>query len=89
MKNKKFDELWQIFSEAQTQEEQYAIMKEFMFNSSFDELIAWNDYLSNRGSKVWEEHRKTGLSKEDRAWYEAQFARFDDLEKQIKLGRAA
>ena len=56
-----------------------------MFTSSFEDLIAWNDYLGEKGQKFWEEHRKTGLSKEDKAWYEAQFARFDDFEKQFGI----
>ena len=89
MKNQKFEQLWQTYANAQSEEEQYAIMKEFMFTSSFEDLIAWNDYLGEKGQRFWEEHRKTGLSKEDRAWYEAQFARFDDFEKQFNLGKAA
>ena len=89
MNNKKFDKLWKKFSEAKTEEEQYAIMKEFMFSSNLDELLEWNHYLGGKGLKTWAEHRKTGLSEEDKAFYKEQFAKFDELEATLKLRRAA
>jgi hypothetical protein len=47
MANKKFDNIWKLFKEAKTKEEQLEIMKNFMLNASLEELYAWNDYLSN------------------------------------------
>ena len=44
MKDNKFDELWQIYSDASSEEEQYARMKEFMFASSLEDLLAWNRF---------------------------------------------
>lgn len=38
MKNKEFDKLWKTFSEAKTEEGQYATMKDFMFNASLEDL---------------------------------------------------
>lgn len=89
MKDNKFDELWQIYSDASSEEEQYARMKEFMFASSLEDLLAWNRFLAEKGDKMWAEHRKTGLSESDKEWYKAQFARFDDLVHQIQMKRAA
>ncbi len=89
MEAKKFDKIWKKFSEAQTEEEQYAIMKEFMFGATLDELLEWNYYLGGKSLKTWAEHRKTGLSEEDKAFYKEQFAKFDDLEAELKLGEAA
>ena len=89
MEKKEFDKLWNKFSEAKTEEAQYAIMKEFMFNSSLEDLLAWNHYLGDKGRKMWAEYRKTGLSEEDKAFYKEQFAKFDELEATLKLRRAA
>lgn len=89
MKNNKFDKLWQIFSDAQSEEEQYAIMKDFMFSSSLEDLLAWNRFLAEKGDKTWAEYRKTGLSESNKEWYKAQFARFDDLINQIQVRKVA
>ena len=40
MNNQKFEQLWQTYVAAQSEEEQYAIMKKFMLNASFEELLA-------------------------------------------------
>jgi hypothetical protein len=89
MKNKEFDKLWKKFSEAKTEETQYEIMKEFMFSSSLEDLLAWNRFLGEKGDKMWAEYRKTGLSEEDKAFYKEQFARFDDLVAKLNLSKAA
>lgn len=89
MENKEFDKLWKTFSEAETEEAQYAIMKDFMFNSSLEDLLEWNRYLGDKGHKMWAEYRKTGLSEEDKAFYKEQFAQFDALISKLNLGQAA
>jgi hypothetical protein len=89
MNDNKFDELWQIYSDTSSEEEQYALMKEFMLSSSLEDLLAWNRFLAEKGDKMWTEHRKAGLSDSDKEWYKAQFAQFDDLISQIQMKRAA
>lgn len=89
MKNTELKKLWQKYAKAASEEEQYAIMKEFMFNASFEDFLAWNHYLGEKANKIWIDNQKTGLSDEDKAWYKEQFAKFDKLEEQIKLGKAA
>ena len=84
MKNVKFDKLWQQYSKAESEEAQYAIMKNFMQSASLEDLLAWNRYLAEKGNVIWAEHRQSGLSEADKEWYKNQFAQFDDLEKQIK-----
>lgn len=51
MKNQKFEQLWRNFKEAQSYEIQLDIMKAFMLNASFEELLAWNRYLDNTKEK--------------------------------------
>jgi hypothetical protein len=52
MENIKFDKLWKNFKEAQSREAQLDIMKAFMLNASYEELLAWNRYLDNEREKV-------------------------------------
>jgi hypothetical protein len=89
MKNKQFDILWQEFSKAQTEAEQYAVMKSFMLTASLEDLLAWNKFLAEKGDETWTMHRQTGLSETDKEWYKAQFLQFDDLEKQFKMRKVA
>lgn len=84
MKNTKFDKLWLHYSKAESEEAQYALMKTFMQSSSLEDLLAWNQYLSEKGNATWAEHRQTGLSDSDKEWYKTQFAQFDEIEKQIE-----
>ena len=89
MKNKNFDKLWEHYSKAESEEQQYDIMKTFMQSASLEDLLAWNRYLADKGNVAWAEHRQTGLSEADKEWYKTQFAQFDDLEKQIKGRKTA
>ena len=89
MKNKKFELLWKKYQETDSADNRLAMMREFMMGSSFDELIAWNDYLAEMSQKSLKKIVEKGLTDEDRAFFKEQFAKFDDLEAVIKARKAA
>ena len=89
MKNKKFELLWAKYQETESAEIRLTMMREFMMDSSFEELIAWNDYLAEMSQKSLKKIVADGLSDEDRTFFKEQFAKFNDLEAQIKARKAA
>lgn len=89
MKNKKFELLWAKYQETESAEKRLAMMREFMMSSSFEELIAWNDYLAEMSEKSLKKIVADGLTDEDRAFFKEQFAKFDDLEAILKTRKAA
>jgi S-adenosylmethionine:diacylglycerol 3-amino-3-carboxypropyl transferase len=89
MKNKKFELLWAKYQETDAAEKRLAMMREFMMGSSFEELIAWNDYLAEMSQKSLKKIVAEGLTDEDRTFFKEQFAKFDDLEAVIKARKAA
>jgi hypothetical protein len=89
MKNKKFESLWKVYRETKSAEDRLSIMKDFMLNSNLEELMAWNNYLGDMLEKSLKELVAKGLTDEDRAFFEEQFAKFDGLEAELKVRKAA
>ena len=86
-KNKKFDDFFEIYINTHEENEQYAVLGDFLLTCSLKELIAWNDYLDSKSNLT--EIIARGLTEEDHAFFKAQFAKFDALEAQLNLRRAA
>ena len=89
MKNKKFELFWKTYQEADSEKSKLEMMREFMLNSSFEELIAWNDFLSEMSHNSLQKIISQGLTNEDREFFKEQYAKFDALEDQIKVRKAA
>ena len=87
IKNKKFDDFFEVYINTQTEAEQYSVLQDFMLSCSFKELLAWDDYLENKSN--FNEIVARGLTDEDRTFFKEQFAKFDDLEAVIKARKAA
>ena len=87
IKNKKFDDFFEIYIKTQTEVEQYAVLKVFLLSCSLQELIAWNDYLDTKSQ--FNEIVARGLSDDDHTFFKEQFAKFDALETQLKMQKAA
>ena len=69
MKKSECNALWLEILKTESNEQHAAIMKDFMFKSSLEDLLTWNRYLANKSEIEWAKHRKNGLSEEDKAWY--------------------
>jgi phage regulator Rha-like protein len=89
MENKKFELLWKDYQEANSDESRLEMMREFMMGSSFEELMAWNEYLGEMQQKALKELVAKGLTDEDRAFFKEQFAKFDGLEAELKVRKTA
>lgn len=89
MENKKFKSLWEAYQKADSDECRLEMMREFMMGSSFDELMAWNEYLGEMQQKALKELVAKGLTDEDRAFFKEQFAKFDGLEAEVKARKTA
>ncbi len=89
MENKKFELFWNAYLNAASPEIRLAMMREFMMASNFEELMAWNEYLDEMSKESLKKIAAKGLTDEDRAFFKEQFAKFDDLEAQLKLRKAA
>ena len=87
IKNKKFDDFFEVYINAKTEAEQYSVLKDFMLSCSFTELLAWNDYLESKSNLKAIVAR--GLTDEDRSFFKEQFDKFDDLAAQIKGRKVA
>ena len=80
-----WNEYGYLFGEVVVNEEPIWLRKGYRwFERHFQQL-----YQAEKANKIWIDNQKTGLSDEDKAWYKEQFAKFDKLEEQIKLGKAA
>ncbi len=89
MKNKKFELFWQKYQQEDSNENRIAMMREFMLGSTFDDLLSWNNYLSEMSQKSLQKIVAQGLTEEDRSFFKEQFAKFDDLEVQLKARKVA
>ena len=89
MKNKKFELFWQKYQQEDSNENRIAMMREFMLSSTFDELLAWNNYLSEMSQKSLQNIVNQGLTDEDRLFFKEQFDKFDDLAAHIKARKVA
>jgi hypothetical protein len=80
---KKFEVFFDIYINTHTETEQYAVLQKFLLTCSLSELLAWNDFLESK-SKLRELVAR-GLTEEDHVFFRTQFAKFDELENQLKI----
>ena len=64
---------------AETAEVKHQLLKDFMLSMSFEELMDWNNFLSDNIDVLINKNIEAGLTKEDKEFYRQQFARFDNL----------
>lgn len=74
---------------ADTAEEKHLLLKNYMLSMSFEELMDWNNFLSDNIDVLIAKNIKDGLTNEDKEFYRQQFARFDNLMEQSQLKVAA
>jgi hypothetical protein len=72
------------YQAAETAEDKQQLLKNFMLSLSFEELLDWNNFLSDNIDVLIQKNIKEGLTKEDKEFYRQQFARFDNLSEQIQ-----
>jgi hypothetical protein len=84
MTMKNFEAFYKKYTQARTEELQYALLKDFTLSLSLDELLAWNDFIGEKLSKGIKESIEKGLTEEDHVWFKQQFAKFDTLEATLK-----
>ena len=89
MKNKKFELFWEKYQQADSNDSRLMMMREFMLGSTFDELMAWNNFLSEMSQKSLQNIVNQGLTDEDRLFFKEQFDKFDDLAAHIKARKVA
>ncbi len=87
IKNKKFDDFFEVYINTQIEAEQYSVLQNFMLSCTFKELLAWDEYLESKSNL--KEIVARGLTKEDHTFFKEQFAKFDDLEAVLKARKAA
>lgn len=87
MKKNKFEDFFQVYINTHSEMEQYTLLQKFLLTCSLPELLAWNDFLESK-SKL-KELVARGLTKDDHHFFKTQFAKFDDLELQIKTQQTA
>ena len=80
-KNKKFDDFFQIYINAETETKEYAVLEAFLLSCSLPELLAWNDYLESKSNL--KELSNRGLTADDYQFFKNQFDQFEVLEKQV------
>ncbi len=85
--NKKFEDFFKVYINTHTEIEQYEVLQKFLLTCSLPELLAWNDFLESK-SKL-KELVARGLTDEDHDFFKTQFAKFDELEGQLKMRQAA
>lgn len=74
---------------AKTDEEKHLLLKNHMLSMSFEELMDWNNFLSDNIDVLIAKNIKDGLTSADKEFYRQQFARFDNLMAQSQLKVAA
>ncbi len=79
-----FEAFYNRYKKAETEADQYALLKDFTLSLSLDELLAWNSFVDAKWQKSIDETLKRGLTAEDKAWFNQQFAKFDALEATIR-----
>jgi NH3-dependent NAD+ synthetase len=77
------------YQSADTTDEKHQLLKNFMLGMSFEELMDWNNFLSDNIDILINKNIATGLTKEDKEFYHQQFARFDNLMEQNQHKAAA
>ena len=71
------------YQSSKTIEEKQVLLKDYMLSLSFEELLDWNNYLSDNIEVLIHKNIEQGLTEEDKEFYRQQFARFDNLVEQI------
>jgi hypothetical protein len=84
MTMKKFEAFYKKYTQARTEELEYALLKDFTLSLSLEELLAWNEFVDSKWQKSINETIKKGLTDEDHVWFKNQFAKFDTLEASLK-----
>ena len=73
---------------AKTIDEKQILLKNYMLSLSFEELLDWNNYLSDNIDVLIHKNIEQGLTEEDKEFYRQQFARFDNLVEKIPRNAA-
>jgi hypothetical protein len=79
MSNKKFEDFYTFYTAVEKEEDLLPLLKDFMFSCSFDELMAWNQYLSKQSALFWESVEKQGLADDHKERLIAIHNKYDDL----------
>ena len=77
------------YQRAETADNKHQLLKDFMLSMSFEELMDWNNFLSDNIDVLIHKNIETGVTEEDKAFYRQQFARFDNLMAQSAQKAAA
>ena len=72
-----------------TADAKHLLLKNYMLSMSFEELMDWNNFLSDNIDVLIHKNIETGVTEEDKAFYRQQFARFDNLMAQSARKAAA
>ena len=79
MKKTNHDAFVEEYQHAETAEEKHQLLKNFMLSMSFEELMDWNNFLSDNIDILINKNIQAGLTIDDKEFYRQQFARFDSL----------
>jgi hypothetical protein len=79
MKNKKFDDFYKIYIAAKSEAEEYALLNNFMMSCSIEELMAWNQYLTDKSAQFWAKNSQTKLKESEHQALAAHFEKIDAL----------
>lgn len=74
---------------AETPDKKELLLKNYMLSMSFEELMDWNNFLSDNIDVLIHKNIETGLTEDDKEFYRQQFARFDNLMEQSSRKAAA
>jgi hypothetical protein len=88
MKKRNHQKFFATYQEATT-DEKHLLLKNYMLSLSFEELLDWNNYLSDNIDALIQKNIAQGLTEADKAFYHQQFARFDNLAEHINRKAAA
>jgi hypothetical protein len=83
MKQTNFDNFVKKYHSVETSEGKHILLKNFMLSMSFEELLDWNNFLSDNIDVLIQKNINEGLTQEDKEFYRQQFARFDKLSEQM------
>jgi hypothetical protein len=84
MKKTNFDNFVEKYRSVATTEGKHILLKDFMLSMSFEELLDWNNFLSDNIDVLIQKNINEGLTQEDKEFYRQQFARFDNLSEQMR-----
>jgi hypothetical protein len=79
MKKIHYDAFVTKYNSTETAEQKQLLLKDFMLSMSFEELMDWNNFLSDNIDVLTRKNIEAGLTEADKEFYRQQFARFDNL----------